>query len=168
MQLRVVLILVTWVPQKRQGKLHLLLRGCSAPPPFKVSWSLALPVEKSMGLRSNFLLYSPVPDGGVGLVQCWLGWGGASWLLEIVFVLRGTWSGSSLLGCLPHLVLCAPLHSFKWTPMLQRCKNILKSGKGQTLCNETWSQYPLFKSKTYSICFLNKLLKGRWNVFLPT
>ena len=27
-----ILILVTWVPQKRQGKLHCSLRGCSAPP----------------------------------------------------------------------------------------------------------------------------------------
>ena len=29
-----ILTLVTWVPQNRQGKLHLSLRGCSAPPPF--------------------------------------------------------------------------------------------------------------------------------------
>ena len=30
-----IITLVTWVPQKRQGKLHPSLRGCSGPPPFK-------------------------------------------------------------------------------------------------------------------------------------
>ena len=35
-----IITLVTWVPQKRQGKLHPSLRGCSGPPPFKWGSSL--------------------------------------------------------------------------------------------------------------------------------